>query len=139
MPYLIIRYVSLEKFKYKILINFFKNKKKLLWTLTQNLISNSINSPKISVLSLTENTTFGKKGEKIFVTNDSYQTWYIMNDKNFNNNFVKKISELINQNQSYNFIDIGANTGLITRSILNNLNNIKNCFLVEPNKDIFFV
>ena len=131
--------MSLEKFKYKILINFFKNKKKLLWTLTQNLISNSINSPKISVLSLTENTTFGKKGEKIFVTNDSYQTWYIMNDKNFNNNFVKKISELINQNQSYNFIDIGANTGLITRSILNNLNNIKNCFLVEPNKDIFFV
>ena len=138
MLYLVIRHVSLEKFKYKILFNFFKNKKKLLWTLTQNLISNSINSPKISVLNLSENTIFGKKDEKIFVTNDSYQTWYIMNDKNFHNNFVKKISEVINHSKRYNFIDIGANTGLITRSILNNLSNIENSFLVEPDQDNLF-
>ena len=35
-------------------------------------------------------------------------------------------------------IDIGANTGLLTRCLLNNLSNIRNCFLVEPDPDNLF-
>ena len=76
------------------------------------------------MLNLTQDTTIGKKGDKIFVTNDSYQTWYIINDKEFNGKFISKINDLINKNKKYNFFDIGANTGLITRCLLNSLNNI---------------
>ena len=128
----------IEKIKYKLLLKFFKNKKKLLWTLTNNLLTDLVSSPSISVLKLSADTTIGKKNEKIYVTNDSYQTWYILNNKNFHKEFVEKIKELTDQNIKYNFIDIGANTGLLTKSLLNNLTNIKNAFLVEPNEDNFF-
>ena len=128
----------IEKIKYKLLLKFFKNKKKLLWTLTNNLLTDLVSSPSISVLKLSADTTIGKKNEKIYVTNDSYQTWYILNNKNFHKEFVEKIKELTDQNIKYNFIDIGANTGLLTKSLLNNLINIKNTFLVEPNEDNFF-
>ena len=128
----------IEKIKYNLLLKFFKNKKKLLWTLTNNLLTDLVSSPSISVLKLSADTTIGKKNEKIYVTNDSYQTWYIINNKNFHKEFVEKIKELTDQNIKYNFIDIGANTGLLTKSLLNNLINIKNAFLVEPNEDNFF-
>ena len=83
----------IEKIKYKLLINIFNKKKKLLWTLMNNLFHNLLSAPTISVLNLSTNTTLGKKNEKIFVTNDSYQTWYIMNDQNFHQGFVDKIKE----------------------------------------------
>ena len=128
----------IEKIKYNLLIRFFKDKKKLLWTLTNNLLSNSISIPSISVLTLSTDTTIGKKNEKIYVTNDSYQTWYILNDKNFHREFVQKIKDLTDKNTIYNFIDIGANTGLLSRSLLKNLDNISSIFAVEPNEDNFF-
>ena len=128
----------LDKIKYHFFFNLFKNKKKLLWTLTNNLLSNSISIPSISVLTLSTDTTIGKKNEKIYVTNDSYQTWYILNDKNFHREFVQKINDLTDKNTNYNFIDIGANTGLLSKSLLKNLDNISSIFAVEPNQDNFF-
>ena len=128
----------IEKIKYNLLFRFFKNKKKLLWTLTNNLLSSAISTPSISVLKLSTDTTIGNKNEKIYVTNDSYQSWYIINNKNFHKEFVDKIEELSEKNVKYNFIDIGANTGLLTKSLLNNLENIKKAFLIEPNEDNFF-
>jgi len=128
----------IEKIKYNLLLKFFKNKKKLLWTLTNNLLSSAISVPCISVLKLSTNTTIGNKNEKIYVTNDSYQTWYILNNKNFHKEFVEKIQNLTDKNVKYNFIDIGANTGLLTRSLLNNLDNINKAFLIEPDQDNFF-
>ena len=128
----------IEKIKYNLLFRFFKNKKKLLWTLTNNLLSSALSTPSISVLKLSTDTTIGNKNEKIYVTNDSYQSWYIINNKNFHKEFVDKIDELSEKNVKYNFIDIGANTGLLTKSLLNNLNNIKKAFLIEPNEDNFF-
>ena len=128
----------INKLKYKFFLNFFKNKKKFLWTLTNNLMSSSVSSPTISVLNLKEDTTIGKKNEKIFVTNDSYQTWYIMNDKTYHQKFTDQISNLIQPNIQYNLVDIGANTGIITRCLLNKLTNIKNVYLVEPSKDNLF-
>lgn len=130
--------MSIEKFKYKILFNFFKKKKKLLWTLINNLLTDSISTPSISVLTLSEDTFLGKKKEKIFVTNDSYQTWYIINDKNFHKEFIKKLQSLVKKDQKYNFIDVGANTGLLTKGILNKINNIKHCYLIEPDEDNLF-
>lgn len=131
-------FMSLEKLKYNFFLNFFKKKRKLLWTLTNNLTSNLISSPTISVLNLNDQTNLGKKNEKIFVTNDSYQTWYIINDQNFHQKFINQISNLSNPEIKYNLIDIGANTGLLTRCLLNNLNNIHNSFLVEPDRDNLF-
>ena len=126
------------KIKYKFFLIFFRQKKKLLWTLVNNLMNGFISAPTISVLTLREDTSLGKKNEKIFVTNDSYQTWYIMNSRDFHKSFVDKVLKFTKSNISYNLIDIGANTGLLTRCLLNNLNNIKNCFLVEPDPDNLF-
>ena len=95
-------------------------------------------APTISVLTLREDTSLGKKKEKIFVTNDSYQTWYIMNSRDFHKSFVGKVLKFTKSNIGYNLIDIGANTGLLTRCLLNNLSNIRNCFLVEPDPDNLF-
>ncbi len=130
--------MSIEEIKYNFFLNFFKKKKKFLWTLTNNLLSNSISTPTISVLTLNEDTSLGKKDEKIFVTNDSYQTWYIMNDKNFNQKLVDKVLDLTKPHFQYNLIDIGANTGLLARSLLNKLKNIQNTFLIEPDKENLF-
>ena len=47
---------------------------------------------------------FDLTDEKIYVTNDSYQTWYILNDKNFHREFVQKIKDLTDKNTIYNFI-----------------------------------
>ena len=135
---LVILEMNFEKLKYNFFVNLFKKKRKLLWTLNNNINSNLVSSPSISVLNLNEETTLGKKNEKIFVTNDSYQTWYIMNDKKFHQQFIDQVNKLSNQNIEYNLIDIGANTGLLTRCLLNNVNNIKNSFLVEPDRDNIF-
>ena len=126
------------KIKYKFFLIFFRQKKKLLWTLVNNLMNGFISAPTISVLTLREDTSLGKKNEKIFVTNDSYQTWYIMNSRDFHKSFVGKVFKFTKSNISYNLIDIGANTGLLTRCLLNNLSNIRNCFLVEPDPDNLF-
>ena len=120
--------MNFEKLKYNFFVNIFKKKRKLLWTLNNNINSNLVSSPSISVLNLNEETTLGKKNEKIFVTNDSYQTWYIMNDKKFHQQFIDQVNKLSNQNTEYNLIDIGANTGLLSRCLLNNVNNIKFIF-----------
>ena len=128
----------LTKIKYKLFLIFFRKKKKLLWTLINNLMNNFISIPTISVLTLREDTSIGKKNDKIFVTNDSYQTWYIMNSRDFHKSFVEKVLEYTRSDISYNLIDIGANTGLLTRCLLNNLSNIRNCFLVEPELDNVF-
>ena len=127
-----------EKLKYKIFLKFFINKKKLLWTLVNNSLTNLVSAPTISVLTSSIDTNFSKKDEKIFVTNDSYQTWYIMNDKKFHQNLIDNLNNIIVKNNNYNFIDVGANTGLLTKCILNNFNNIKQSYLIEPNKDNFF-
>ena len=128
----------LEKIKYKLLINIFNKKKKLLWTLANNLFYNLLSAPTISVLNLSTNTTLGKKNEKIFVTNDSFQTWYIMNDKNFHSQLIDKVKEVIDIDKEYTLIDIGANTGLLTRALLNSSKNINHSYLIEPDKDNFF-
>jgi len=128
----------LEKIKYKLLINIFNKKKKLLWTLMNNLFHNLLSAPTISVLNLSTNTTLGKKNEKVFVTNDSYQTWYIMNDTNFHKQLIDKVKEITDDDKNYTFIDIGANTGLLTKALLNSSKNINQSYLIEPDKDNFF-
>lgn len=128
----------LNQLKFKLLLNFFKNKKKLLWTLKNHLFENEIGSPKISILTLLKNTVLGKKNEKIYVVNDSYQSWNLINDANYQNEFIKRIKELIDKKIKYDFIDIGANIGLMTRCLLNNKINIKNSYCIEPNRENFF-
>ena len=128
----------LERIKYKLLLNIFNKKKKLLWTLVNKLFHNLLSAPTISVLNLSTNTTLGKKNEKIFVTNDSYQTWYIMNDTNFHKQLIDKVKEITDNDKNYTFIDIGANTGLLTKALLNSSKNINQSYLIEPDKDNFF-
>jgi len=127
-----------QKFKYKILTNFFKKRKKLLWTLSNNLISETLFPPTISVINLTKDTCIGKKNERIFVRNDSYLSWYVFNSDNVYQDIVNKISTFLNNDQNYNLIDIGANIGLLARGLLRRNNNIKKCYVVEPDEDNFY-
>jgi len=128
----------IERLKYYFFLKFFNKKKKLLWTIVNNSLKNLVSVPTISVLEHTIDSNLGKKGEKIFVTNDSYQTWYIMNDREFNLKIINKLKSIVAKNINYNFIDVGANTGLLTKCVLNNFANIKQSFLIEPDKDNFF-
>lgn len=130
--------MSFEKIKYRLINKFASKKKKLLWTLTNQFTKNFVCKPTISVLKLTQDTNLGKRNDRIFVTNDSYQTWYIMNNENFNDTFSLKIKDFINKQYSYNFIDIGANTGLLTKSLINNNIIFKNIYCVEPDEDNFY-
>lgn len=130
--------MSFKKFTYNLIKKFASKKKKLFWTLTNQFAKDFVSKPNISVLKLTQDTNLGKKNERIFVTNDSYQTWYIMNNENFNNTFSLKIKDYINKQYSYNFIDIGANTGLLTKSLINNNIIFKNFYCVEPDEDNFY-
>ena len=130
--------MSFQKFKYKILKYFFKNRKKLLWTLSNNLISETLFPPTVSVINLKQNTYIGNKDEKIFLRNDSYLAWYVFNNDNIYQDFVIKICRFLRNDQDYNLIDIGANTGLLARCLLRHNKNIKKCYLIEPDEDNFF-
>ena len=61
-----------------------------------------------------------------------------MNDKNFHKQFIDKVKEVTDIDKNYTFIDIGANTGLLTKALLNSSKNINSCYLIEPDKDNFF-
>jgi len=130
--------INFNQIKFNFLLKIFKKKRKLLWTLNYLLNARSVSAPYTSVLYLNEETSLGKKGERIFVTNDSYQTWYIINSKEFNKNFVDNIKKNIQPNKNYNLIDIGANTGLVSRSFLKSINNITDIYCVEPDEENFY-
>ena len=51
---------------------------------------------------------------------------------------MNKISTFLNNDQNYNLIDIGANIGLLARGLLRRNNNIKKCYVVEPDEDNFY-
>ena len=130
--------MSFESLKYNFFLKFFKNKKKLIWTLKNNLFKNETCPPTISVVKLSKNTILGKKNERMFIVNDSYQSWNIINDFNFQNEFIRKVKSITKKNTKYDFIDIGANIGIMSKCLLNNKVNIANTYCVEPNKDNFF-
>lgn len=130
--------MSFESLKYNFFLKFFKNKKKLIWTLKNNLFKNEVCPPTISVVKLSKNTILGKKNERMFIVNDSYQSWNIINDFNFQNEFIRKVKSITKKNNKYDFIDIGANIGIMSKCLLNNKVNISNTYCVEPNKDNFF-
>mgnify|MGYP001262825339 CR=1 FL=1 len=127
-----------QKIKYKILTSFFKNRKKLLWTLSNHLISKSLFPPTVSVINLSKETYYGNKNERIFLRNDSYLAWYVFNNTNIYQEIVKKISSFLKNDQNYNLIDIGANIGLLARTLIRHNKNIKKCYVVEPDEDNFF-
>jgi FkbM family methyltransferase len=130
--------MSFKNLKYRFFINFFENKKKLIWTLKNNLFNNVVCPPTISVVKLTQNTILGKKNERMFVVNDSFQSWNVINDAYFQIEFIKKIKSLLTSSIKYDFVDIGANIGIMTKCLLNNNVRLKNIYCVEPDQDNFF-
>lgn len=130
--------MSFKNLKYRFFINFFENKKKLIWTLKNNLFNNVVCPPTISVVKLTQNTILGKKNERMFVVNDSFQSWNVINDANFQIEFIKKIKSLLTSSIKYDFVDIGANIGIMTKCLINNNIRLRNIYCVEPDQDNFF-
>jgi FkbM family methyltransferase len=81
---------------------------------------------------LKKNTSLGKKGENIKLFFDQIITPNVIKNGSwdiFIINFIKKFSK---KKQSYSFIDIGANVGLMSRQILNAGIKIKSIFCFEP-------
>ena len=55
--------MSFENLKYNFVLKFFKNKKKLMWTIKNNLFKNEVCPPTISVVKLSKITILGKKNQ----------------------------------------------------------------------------
>jgi FkbM family methyltransferase len=127
-----------ENFKYKFFLKFFRNRKKLIWTIKNNLFANEVCPPSISIVKFSKNTILGKKNEKMYLVNDSFQSWNIINDQNYQNEFIKKIKSIINKKIKYDFVDIGANIGIMSKCLLNNKIKLSNTYCVEPNQENYF-
>ena len=74
----------------------------------------------------------------MYLVNDSFQSWNIINDQNYQNEFIKKIKSIINKKIKYDFVDIGANIGIMSKCLLNNKIRLSNTYCVEPNQENYF-
>ena len=53
-----------ENLQYNFFLKFFRNRKKLIWTIKNNLFANEVCPPSISIVKFSKNTILGKKMKK---------------------------------------------------------------------------
>ncbi len=116
---------------------FYKLKLKFFYYQSFNLFKYYPAKPKIVGLELTKKTLMGEKGELIFLPNDVYLTWSLMNYGEIKYPISAFIKKYLKKNKKYTFIDIGANTGLLSREVHNNNKNIEKFICIEPVKKNF--
>ena len=120
-----------------VLTFFYKLKLKFFYYQSFNLFKNYPAKPKIVGLELTKKTLMGEKGELIFLPNDIYLTWSLMKYGEIKYPISQIIKKNLKKNKKYTFIDIGANTGLLSREININNKNVEKIICVEPVKKTF--
>tara|TARA_B100001029_G_C15054699_1_gene453446 strand:+ start:44 stop:967 length:924 start_codon:yes stop_codon:yes gene_type:complete len=120
-----------------VLTFFYKLKLKFFYYQSFNLFKNYPAKPKIVGLELNKKTLMGEKGELIFLPNDVYLTWSLMKYGEIKYPISKIIKRNLQKNKKYTFIDIGANTGLLSREININNKNVERIICVEPVKKTF--
>ena len=87
-------------------------------------------------LKLTQKTTLGDKHTIIELPHDIAIYNEIFYTGNYSPNLTAYISEFINSNNVDLFIDLGANCGLVTKGVVNQLKVKIECILVEPFPDL---
>jgi FkbM family methyltransferase len=87
-------------------------------------------------LKLIKQTTLGNKDTIIELPPDIAIYNEVFYTGNYSPNLTKYIAQFINFYNVDLFIDLGANCGLVTRGIVNQLNKKLECILVEPFPDL---
>ena len=101
----------------KFLINkIFRKKPKDLLLIFYEIFSKYIATPNIIGLKLNKNTALGNKGDIIYLPFDKYITWWVIKEGEYKHFLLKHINKI---NNKIIFIDIGANTGLVSKQIYN--------------------
>ena len=101
----------------KFLINkIFRKKPKDLLLIFYEIFSKYIAAPNIIGLKLNKNTALGNKGDIIYLPFDKYITWWVIKEGEYKHFLLKHINKI---NNKIIFIDIGANTGLVSKQIYN--------------------
>ena len=116
----------------KILKKLFINKFKNIFYMLQNSNSKYFEFNKI-VLKLKKDNTFGKKNAVITSRIDQLITPNILKSGKWDYFIIEFINKYcLKKKTKFNFIDIGANIGLISLQLINTNRYIKNYFCVEP-------
>lgn len=114
----------------KFLINkIFNNKPKDLLLIFYQVFAKFNAAPKIMGLKLNKNTTLGRKGDMIYLPFDKYITWWVIKEGEYKHFLLKHISKIKN---NIVFIDIGANTGLVSKQIYNLKKDKVKIYSFEP-------
>ena len=87
-------------------------------------------------LKLIKQTTLGNKDTIIELPLDTAIYNEIFYTGNYSPSLTKYIAQFINFSNVDRFIDLGANSGLVTRGIVHQLNKNLECILVEPFPDL---
>jgi FkbM family methyltransferase len=87
-------------------------------------------------LKLIKKTTLGDKDTIIELPYDTAIYNEIFYTGNYSPNLTSYIAKFIDSNDVNVFIDLGANCGLVTRGVVNQLNIKLECVLVEPFPDL---
>jgi len=128
---------SLSLLEKSFLTFFYKLKPKYFFYQSFNLFQNYPAKPKIIGLELTKNTRLGKKGDVLYLPNDTYLAWWLMKYGEIKYPISDFVENKLKENNSYTFIDIGANVGFTSREVLLNNSNIDQIICVEPVKSTF--
>lgn len=116
----------------KILKKLFINKFKNIFYMLQNSNSKYFEFNKI-VLKIKKDNTFGKKNAVITSRIDQLITPNILKSGKWDYFIIEFINKYcLKKRSKFNFIDVGANIGLISLQLINTNRYIKNYFCVEP-------
>ncbi len=114
----------------KFLINkIFNNKPKDLLLIFYHVFAKFNAAPKIMGLKLNKNTALGRKGDMIYLPFDKYITWWVIKEGEYKHFLLKHISKIKN---NIVFIDIGANTGLVSKQVYNLKKDKVKIYSFEP-------
>ncbi len=128
---------SLSLLEKSLLTFFYKLKPKYFFYQSFNLFQNYPAKPKIIGLELTKNTRLGKKGDVLYLPNDTYLAWWLMKYGEIKYPISDFVENKLQDNNRYTFIDIGANVGFTSREVFLNNTNIDQIICIEPVKSTF--
>jgi len=116
-------------FKQFLINKIFNNKPKDLLLIFYQVFAKFNAAPKIMGLKLNKNTALGRKGDMIYLPFDKYITWWVIKEGEYKHFLLKHISKIKN---NIVFIDIGANTGLVSKQIYNLKKDKVKIYSFEP-------
>tara|TARA_Y100001970_G_C14041126_1_gene753795 strand:- start:77 stop:1000 length:924 start_codon:yes stop_codon:yes gene_type:complete len=128
---------SLSLLENSLLTFFYKLKPKFFFYQSFYLFKNYSAKPQIIGLELSNKTRLGSEGDILYLPNDTYLAWYLMKYGELKYPISDYIDSKLEKNNSYTFIDIGANVGLASRDVFIKNSNVEQIICIEPAKRTF--